>query len=161
MLDVLNARTCCVRLAGQWLLNAWQLLECLSTHNMPIVGQAAAVPCWQQVARDLSLNIVLWKTGVQQLTSNRDINKHKQRRPCGCIYLGPGLGIEMGPPNVHIKAPGPGLFQCMGAIDDGPVHEVGGTSTLHTNPTTSAVNTIHPCSLLSDTYAHCSAVTHA
>ena len=39
----------------------------------------------------------------------------------------------MGPPDVHIKAPGPGLLQRMGTIDDGPVHKVGGTSTLHTN----------------------------
>lgn len=53
----------------------------------------------------------------------------------------------MGPPDVHIKAPGPGLFQCMGAIDDGPVHEVGGTSTLN-------VMSQHELST-QFTYAHC------
>ena len=43
----------------------------------------------------------------------------------GARHLWPGEGVEVGPPNIHIKAPGPGLLQASRALRDGLVGQAG------------------------------------
>ena len=69
---------------------------------------------------------------VKQNT-NMSILKILQQRSSAvqAQYLRPGLCIQVGSPDINVKAPSPSLLKGMCTIHNCPVHEVSGAPTLH------------------------------